>query len=185
MVLERDQLALEFIEKFRLASSRQVSNIAYHNIDVANRRLKKFTKDKLLYRIYNPIQSGYVYSVNPIRSVKQIKHTMLRNEFHFKLLEMGCEIETVEVEPLWGSIRPDAVYILKYQGKRYAFLLEVEMGTKSCNTKKYNDFWLQEYKGYLKMPIPVVYVTRNNINNAKYDYKKVDLSLRDIDVIFK
>lgn len=185
MVLERDQVALDFIEKFRIVTSKQVSDIAYHNIDIANRRLRIMTQNRLLHRIYNPIGMGYIYSTKQIRTVKQLRHTLLRNEFHFKLLEMGCEIIEVDVEPIYGSVRPDAIYVVNYKGKRYGFLLEVEISNRVINTEKYNNWFLQEYKQYLKVPIPVVYITRKPVKRANYPYNRIEISLKDIENIFR
>lgn len=185
MVLDRDQKALDFIETFKIATSKQVSDIVYNNIDIANRRLKKLTDDKLLYRIYNPIGLGYVYSINKIKSTKQLRHKLLRNEFYFKLLELGVTITNILVEPQYGSLRPDMLVQFTYNYRNYAYLIEVECSNNTIDTNKYNNWWLMEYKQYLKVPIPVLYVTEKRVNKARYDYLKVKLSLSDIDSILR
>lgn len=185
MVLERDQEAIDFISKFRICSTKHVAEVSYNgNQTICAKRLKKLTDDKLLHRIKNPYGLGYLYSVNAIKSTKQLRHTLLRDDFHIRLLEMGCEILRVDVECDWGRVRPDAFYILKYEGKSYTFLLEVETAKNTINTAKYNDFWLDEYKRYLKVPITVVYITDKPVKHSRYDYKVVDLKLESILNIF-
>lgn len=187
MVTDRDMKALAFLEQFRTATAAQIDRIAYQNIKVAWKRLAKLHKDRLIYRTDNTLSSGYVYSANRIRSVKQFRHDNIRNEFYLKLLEVS-EVEEALVETQFGAIRPDLLVTGSYRGKPYFLSVEVEtVGNHSpINYEKYNNYFLKEWKTYFNERPLVVYVTDKPVNPTKhYDSIHINAGLDNFIDVFQ
>lgn len=179
MITDRDKVMMDWLEVFRLATAEQLNRVAYNNQKVCWKRLKKLHEDGLLYRERNTLYKGYLYSTNRIRSVKQFTHNNLRNEFYFKLNECSI-INTMLVEKVFGSIRPDAVFIGEYEGNFFFFLLEVETNSNKhkVNYEKYNDFFLKEWKDYFEEKPVVVYVTDKYVDSSKCKFKFKQLNTK-------
>lgn len=188
MVTDRDRIALDWLEQFRLATADQINRVAYQNIKSCYKRLAKLHSDGLIYRERNTIGQGYLFSTNRIRSVKQFTHDSIRTEFYFKLAE-HTEIDTILVEKVFGSIRPDAVFTGLYQGNFYFILLEVETNANrsSVNYEKYNNFFLTEWKEYFEQKPIVIYCTDKHIDEKriKFDYRQIGTKLESFTDIFK
>lgn len=184
--MPRDRKAIEFLEKFRMATAKQIAKVAYDdNIKICYNRLNRLHDDKLIYKTENKIGKGYLYSANRIRTIKQFMHDNIRNEFYLKLLDVSL-VQDVMVEKVCGSIRPDIIATTFHEGTPYFFLVEVETNANhsSVNYDKYHKFFLNEYGDYFITnddikPI-VVYITDKNIDSTKIRFNhrhiKTDLS---------
>lgn len=187
MVTARDRLMLDWLEQFRMATAEQINRVAYNNMPVTWKRLRKLAEDGLIYREKNTIGQGYLYSTNRIRTIKQFTHDNIRIEFYFKLAEHST-IDTILVEKVFGSIRPDALFIGDYEGDQYFFLLEVETNANrsSVNYDKYNNFFLKEWKEFFEVKPIVIYVTDKNIDSSKcrFTFKQLNTKLDNFIDIF-
>lgn len=186
MVLERDQIMLDWLNMFKIATPQQLNQVAYNNMDACYRRLRKLYSDKLIRREKNTIGLGYVYSTARIRSMQQAQHSFIRNEFYLKLNNVSI-IKEVMVEKVFGSVRPDAVFMGLYNNKPYFFFVEVETNSNKhrVNTDKYNNFFLSEWREYLKTKPIVIYVTDKTIvSNSNFEYRKINTKLDKFETIF-
>lgn len=189
MLTERDKVAIEWLEQFRLATPSQIAEIAYKgNMKVCYKRLGKLYRDKLIYRVDNTLNGGHIYSANRIRTVKQFIHDDIRNRFYLKLKEIA-DIDVCLVEKVFGSIRPDLVVTGSYKGKQFFFLVEVETNNNHSfiNYAKYTDFWLTEWKKFFNEKGTVIYITDKPVREDKIDfkYKHLGTNLDELEHIFK
>lgn len=183
MVTARDQKALDFIELFDTVTPKQVSAEVYGSINVANNRLIRMTRDKVLFRMKNGYDGGYVYSIKPIRSIRQYRHKKLRTDFYQTMRDKGAVFTRIEVEKRYGSIKPDAVMEYDYKGNHYFILLEVELRAGSVDYKKYEQFFISEWKEYFNYKPIVVYVTDKTVNTNKYAYLRIAQNLSNISIM--
>lgn len=189
MITERDKKALDFMEVFRMATIRQIAQVAYDDdVIIANRRFKKFYDDKLLTRCRNTIDMGYIYSLDKIKSMKQYRHYMMRNETYLKFLAY-TKVHDVMVEKATGSVRADMVILGTHRGKAYLYMVECETiqnGTV-IDYSKYNNFMINEWKEYFSIEPTVLYVTDKKIFKEKidYNYKLIGSKLRDFDKLIE
>lgn len=58
----------------------------------------------------------------------------------YQELKQQYTVENFNIEPVMGSIRPDAAFQYVENGITKIGLLEVELSHKSVNTAKYNNF---------------------------------------------
>lgn len=189
MVTERDKIAIEWLEQFRLATPNQIAEIAYNgNMKVCYKRLGKLYRDKLIYRANNALSGGHIYSANRIRTIKQFQHDDIRNRFYLKLREIAY-IDLFLVEKTFGSVRPDLVITGIYKSQPFFFLVEIETNRNhsQVNYNKYSNFWLREWKYYFHAKGTVVYVTDKKIDDEKIDffYKHLNTSLSNFEHIFQ
>lgn len=188
MITERDQIALDFLKQFKVATVHQLNEVAYHNLKVAYKRLNILHKDKLIYKTSNPVNQGILFSFYRVRSTRQLQHKLLRNDFYIKLLQLTT-IHTLYVEAIFGSIQPDLTVICTYKNNDYFFTLEVETTSNhsAIDYDKYNRFFGREWRNHFNATPTVVYMTDKKVNASKiqYTYKPVMTDLNNIIDIFQ
>lgn len=182
--MNRDVAALEFINRFGLVRTDQVDRLVYNQLQITNRRLKKFVDDKLLKRTKDVYSGGYLYYDRNRISLKQYRHYMTRNEMYLKMVSDGCTFTSIVVDRQMGSVRPDAVLEYRTQAGEYHFIfVEVETCDKKTNTTKYNKYLQGEYLEYCHTLPTIVYVTDKKVVGALYRYIAIDLKLSNISQI--
>ena len=182
MITERDQVALDFIELFGVATTHQINRVAYNNIRVCQRRLVAMLKDGVVVRESNLYSKEYLYSTKK-PNLKQLRHKLLRNEFYIKIREIADVLSCWVEQPL-GAARPDATMIItsKTDKKHYLIAVEIESSNNTINISKYEKM-AQSDDVTIPMPL-VVYVTDKNIPQTKYfKWVKVSPKLDDLEKI--
>lgn len=184
MITERDEKMLEWLLQFKLATTKQINALHYKNITICNKRLLSLTKDKIVRRVRDPYSNQYLYSIKPIKTLSQLKHYYIRNDFYIKLFDIGCQdIFCRSVEKAMGSIIPDMCVSFNYRNKSYIYFVEVERSDNKINVEKYNRFFVQEYEEFITDPVPVIYVTHKKIPRCNFKTISVNLKLTDIENI--
>ena len=184
MITDRDNEMIEWLCEFRIATSSQINQLFYKNMSICNKRLLKLHKDKIIGRSKDPYSKQYFYYIKKPKSILQLKHYYIRNEFYIKLVEIGCLIKKSRVECKMGSIIPDLYVELIFNEVEYKFFVEVERSEQKINVKKYNKFFIDDFEEYIEEEIPVIYVTHKNIPNCNYKTFKVNEDISDLHKIF-
>lgn len=180
MITPRDEIALDFIEKFGVATTNQIDKIAYNNTRVCQKRLTSLVKLGVLLRCKNLYTKEYLYSTKKI-NLKQLKHKLLRNEFYLKLLQIA-NVKMASVEESIGAIKPDAIFICSSlkTGKGYFLALEVESSNNTINVSKYEQYRAENPS----KPMPlVIYITNKRIPETNFKYVKLDLEMNNFESI--
>lgn len=166
----RDNDVIEFIEKFKIASTSTIAEVFFPSKISCYRRLQYITKSKELKRIRDNVSSEYLYYK---KIPKQLKHCLLVSDF-YRELHRRSEIVDFSIEPKLGDIIPDALFAYKINGNIFLSLLEVEISNKGFNYSKYNRFYMsQTYKNYFPV-MPTIFVVGNKVKipdqkNIKYN----------------
>lgn len=180
MITARDEKAIEFIDVFGIATTKQINEVAYGNMRVCQRRLTVLNKMGVLYRENNLYTKEYLYSMKK-PNLKQLKHKLIRNDFYIKLRTFS-DVLLHQVEQPLGCIRPDGTFIISLDktGKQLFLALEVESSNNTINVTKYEKLALS---GQKPMPL-VVYVTAKNIPVSKhFKWVKVSPSLSNLEEV--
>lgn len=187
MILERDEIMLEWLSQFKMATPMQINQLFYNNTDTCYRRLRKLNNDGVIKRFNNPIDKGLIYCIQTNRSIKQIQHCITRNEFYIKLLST-CEVIDCIIGRCYDKVIPDGVFVCKKDGKTVRFLLEVEThrNAHAINIDKYNNFFLQDYANHFKTKPIVIYVTNKKMpTKCSFDYVLLDTNLNNFASIWR
>lgn len=184
MITDRDENMLHWLCEFRLATTNQINELFYKNINICNKRLLKLCKDKVISRTKDPYSKQYIYYTKKPKSFVQLKHYYMRNDFYINLIRIGCKIERYSVEQQMGSIIPDLCISFYYNDLRYMFFVEIERSERKIDVQKYNRFFIEEYSNYITKRIPVIYVTHKKVPKCNYETLVVNEKISNILDIF-
>ncbi|MFA6851461.1 MAG: hypothetical protein WCS30_14050 [Selenomonadaceae bacterium] len=138
MITKRDSDVIQFVEKMKIAKTSTLTPF-YPSYKVSSRRLSTIVKNGELKRDRDGWSSEYLY----YRSrPKQLRHALILSDFYRELASC-VNVKKFIVEPVLGSIRPDAVAGYVKGGKEYIALVEVEISHKGFDAEKYEAFnWM-------------------------------------------
>lgn len=187
MIQERDEIMLEWLSQFKMATPSQINQLFYNNSDTCYRRLRKLSDDKIIKKTKNVIDKGIIYCTEFARSTKQMQHCLTRNDFYIKLIN-SCEVIDSIIGRNYDGVIPDGVFKCRKNGKVVRFLLEVETQRNShaINIDKYNNFFLEDYRKHFQEKPLVVYVTNKKMpSKCSFDYVVLDPKLSNFDDIWR
>lgn len=126
-MLERDNLIIEFLEKFKVATTTQIKDLFFPSINTCRRRLKKLYDMKKIKRTRDNINKDYIYF---LKEPKQLKHSLAIVNFYTNIYKK-YKITNYRIEPNLGSIQPDMLFtFIDEYNKHHIAFLEVELSNK-------------------------------------------------------
>ena len=131
MLTDRDKNIISFIESIGFASIQHIQMMFFntrYGYDCARKRLKKIANNNGYIKGFkNQDTNEYIYI--PINS--NIKRVSLHNlkilDYICNLNLLGCKINSVELEPVFINIKPDALISFEFNGYIYYQLIEVQI----------------------------------------------------------
>lgn len=173
---ERDNLLLEFIEKFKIMDvPHAVKLVNEYTKRAARKRLKQMFDDGKLQRDRKYRGQNYTYFYKP---VKQYEHRFLLMDFYC-LLSTMCTILEFETEYKLkgepgirkkGDVIADAyMYIQRNDGKKAKFIIEVQ--------QPFNPFNFEKYKG---IDIPTIIAITDKKIEKQNDVIVIDTKFKNI-----
>jgi predicted transcriptional regulator len=94
-MFERDYLIIEFLEKFKVATTSQIKELFFPSINTCRRRLKKLIEYKEIKRLRDNINRDYIYF---IKEPKQLKHSLAVTDFYINM-NKRYKMTNFKVEP--------------------------------------------------------------------------------------
>ena len=175
----RDIQIIEFLKEFRVASTSDLMELFNFNQSSVNRRMKQLMEEfKDIKKIdYNPTYNFYndkykcklknenVYYWK--RKSKSIEHDLLINKVYMELLN-NKDFVIKEFKREYRitlddfTVIVDGYILIKYRGREYEYLLELE-NNKNWNYKKY---YKLEQEGIILPPL-VICTNRRIVNYCK------------------
>lgn len=177
MLTSRDLAVVEMLDYYKIASTSTLTQIIYGSRRVCQRRMKALVDEGKVKRYRACLNSEYLYYT---KMPKQFKHATLVTEFmrHF---DCTHKIDKFLIEPDFITMRPDAFFSYKENGKTYIGFLEVEISHKGFDFAKYERFASEQTYRQKDIPfMPPVFIVGNvkNIPNSdKVTYIKYDLDV--------
>jgi hypothetical protein len=179
MYTERDQAILDYLEKFRVATTRTLIQLFFTNYRYGAARLTLLarrgdvTRARCLGDNYD-----YVYYIG--RRPKQLLHSLYLTEFHRELSKIARVVKIVP-EYVCGNVRADGFVAYEMQGERYIAFVEVQTRNFALDTGKYRQLLLSgDWKAHFPV-FPIVIAITDQKIKAPADYKlvhvKTDLDL--------
>lgn len=184
---ERDKAILDFIERFKAATTSQIAREFFHSNSqaeaLARRRLKKLCDEKLLKRERNNINAEYVYYT---KKSAQMAHQLILVDFYLQIKRYGQLIEFTP-EKVMGDIRSDAVCKIVRGNLLHLFCVEVELSNNNFNQQKYETFYsTREYKKWFEVFPKIIIICDKNIKvePSRLRFVQVPTTLEGLEVIF-
>jgi hypothetical protein len=138
MLVQRDLEMIDFINTFKVVSSKHIQQVFKISPTVANRRLKEVIKTNEVKRIRDNFTMNYLYYVE-----KPTKHKLIVTEFYSRLIN-NCEVIRFERECKLENIRPDVFCECKKNGYQYLMFIEVQLSNLEVDIKKYEDYFVSD-----------------------------------------
>lgn len=143
MITERDKDIIEFIDKIGFASIKNISDMFFtdcrYGYDLARKRLKKiYEVNRYIKKFTNLETNEIVYAPMDSRIKRVSIHNMKILEYICKLRCLGCEIDEVEFEPVFGDIKPDLYITFKFNNYEYFQILELQVRHDFVDLERYN-----------------------------------------------
>lgn len=182
IVTDKDKEVLQFLEKFKVATTDTISELFYHNLKWTQRRLKKLYDNKYLKRERDHFTSQYMYY---IRKPKQLRHDLLLTDFYREMNRL-TDIELFEKEFTIDNVRPDGLIAYRYKGKSYIACIEVQIANIALDVEKYEKLFKSgKYKKYFPV-FPLVYaITDRKIPATKIEVIRVNEDMSNLREVLK
>lgn len=134
MLQDRDKQVLDFLEKYKCATTADITKAFYKNSKVSNRRLKLMRENGLIKSTREYVSQGYTHYIN--KKPTNLEHSLKLSSFIAELLDKEIEILKSFTEYKVGNVRSDCLLVLKYKDKVKLYFVEV-INYKKFDIKKY------------------------------------------------
>lgn len=182
MVTAKDKEVLQFIEKFKVATTSTISELYYHNLKWTQRRLKKLYDNKYLKRERDHFTSEYYYY---IRKTRQLRHDLLLTNFYREMNKI-VDIELFEKEFTIENMRADGLIAYRHKNKGYIAFVEVQIANIPLDVEKYESLYKSgKYKKYFPV-FPLIYaITDKKIPNTTLKVIRINEDMSNLREVLK
>src|SRR5699024_8275200 len=179
-ITERDLEVIEFLEKYKVATTTTLEEFIYPSKRVAQRRLKILYEKKYIKRNQDYIGEDYYYY---LKKPKQLKHAILITEFYREFSKF-FQIEHFKTEKKFNGIIPDGIIGYYDNGQKIGFL-EVEISNKGFNYNKYKRI-CSNMKKEMGMNPKIFVVTKHKLKKVEgLDLVKIWDLEKDLEKYFR
>lgn len=177
ILTERDKNVLDFIGKFKIATTGTIQEIFYPSLFVAQRRLKKMYDHQLLNRDRSYVSSQYMYYINKPR---QVRHSLILSN-SYKELNKLVDIKYFEREFTLNNVRSDGFVAYRYNNKNYIACIEVQISNLPLDVKKYERlYYSNKYKELFPVFPLIIAITNKNIPETKLEIIQIKEDLSNL-----
>ena len=144
MIVERDKLIIEFIETIGYATIKNIADMYFTNkrysYDVARKRLKKIAEMGEYIRVFKNQETNELVYVPYDSKIKRVSiHNIKVLEYLCGLKTLGCDIQEIEIEPIFNNIKPDIYVSFKFNGYMYYHIVEMQIRHDYIDLKRFKD----------------------------------------------
>lgn len=149
MLTERDREIINFIDKIGYATISNIADMYFSqdefgkrikfSYDLARKRLKKIKELGDYIKSFTNIESNETVYVPYNSSKKKVSiHDIMVLNYACKLKLLNCEIDNIELEPIFNGIKPDALIQYKFNGYRFHQIVEMQIRHNLIDLDRYN-----------------------------------------------
>jgi hypothetical protein len=192
MLTERDRNIINFIDSTGYATIGNIASLFFSqnkfSYDLARKRLKKIKEMGQYIKSFQNSETTETIYV-PYESIKKkvsIHDVMVLN-YACKLKSLGCNIDNIELEPIFNNVKPDALIQYTFNGYRFHQLVEMQIRHNLIDLERYNkdgvmDTILDKTNNTIPKLIIIQDTKINYIDNnpTQMDIIQMDTSMWDI-----
>lgn len=171
---DRDRRVLEFISMCP-TNSFIIQELFFPSLQTAQKRLNKLYDAKLVNRGRTYINQNYIYYID--RKPRQIEHTLYLSRLYAYWVENNYRVLKFKREIVLGSIRADAIAVVKVVNEVKTYLVEVELSNNpiSKKIKAYDEFLLKECMDLLGFKPIILFITNKKIPSCSFEHEVLRL----------
>ncbi len=165
MITKRDKAVLDFIEKFRVASTSTLEVLFYPSPRVAQRRLSVLVDHGELNRDRDHFTYEYLYY---IKKPRQLRHALLLTDLYREMVKVGIEIVNFDNEVTLEDIRADGLVAYRLNEKNFIAFAEIQISNTPLDIDKYLKFLRSDkYKNYFPVFPLIIAVTNKKVSQTR------------------
>ncbi len=177
MITKRDQRVIEYIEKFKVATTDTIAELFYPSIKVAQRRLREIAESKLLKRDRDHFTAQYYYYT---KKNNQLRHSLLLTDFYRELNKIAT-IEHFDNEFVIGELRADGLVVYKINGTAYVAFVEVQIANTPVDIAKYEKLHKSTtYKNFFPVFPLIIAITNKKIPSTNLKVIQVNEDIENL-----
>lgn len=143
MLTPRDREIISFIDNVGWATISNIASLFFTNnkfsYDLARKRLKKIKEmGEYLKSFQNQETNETIYIPYESPKKRVSIHDVMVLNYVCKLKTFGCNILSIELEPIFNNIKPDAFLKYTFDGYTYHQLIEVQIRHNIIDLDRYN-----------------------------------------------
>lgn len=149
MITDRDREIINFIYDIGFSTIKHIGDVFFtesiYKYDLARKRLRKILQCNIYIKpiinketnntIYIPIDSNR-------KSISEHDISVLNYICGLKLL--GCDINSIEIEPTFINVRPDALISFEFNGYRYYQIVEQQLRHNLVDIERFDNIEVKQ-----------------------------------------
>ena len=192
MLTPRDREIINFIDKIGYATIGNIADMYFgqnkFSYDLARKRLKKIKEmGDYIKSFQNQETKETIYVPYNSNKKKVSIHDVMVLNYACKLKLLGCNIDNIELEPIFENVKPDALIQFKFNGYRFHQLIEMQIRHNLIDLDRYNKQGVMErIMSKTNETVPkliIIQDTKINYadnNNTCMDIVQMDTNMEDI-----
>jgi hypothetical protein len=192
MLTPRDREIISFIDNIGYATISNIADMYFSqnkfSYDLARKRLKKIKDMGEYIKCFQNQETNETIYVPYNSSKKKLSiHDVMVLNYACKLKLLGCNVDNIELEPIFCNIKPDALIQFTFNGYRFHQLIEMQIRHNLIDIDRYNKQGVMESimdKTNETVPkLIIIQDTKINYadnNTTCMDIVQMDTSMEDI-----
>jgi hypothetical protein len=192
MLTPRDREIISFIDNIGYATISNIADMYFSqnkfSYDLARKRLKKIKDMGEYIKCFQNQETNETIYVPYNSSKKKLSiHDVMVLNYACKLKLLGCNVDNIELEPIFCNIKPDALIQFTFNGYRFHQLIEMQIRHNLIDIDRYNKQGVMESimdKTNETVPkLIIIQDTKINYadnNTTCMDIVQMDTSMKDI-----
>lgn len=124
MLTPRDREIISFIDNIGYATIGNIADLFFSNnkfsYDLSRKRLKKIKEMGEYLKSFSNLESNETIYIPYNSNKKKVSiHDVMVLNYVCKLKLLGCNIESIELEPIFNNIKPDALVQFTFNSYRF------------------------------------------------------------------
>jgi len=143
MLTPRDREIINFIDNIGYATISNIADIFFSNnkfsYDLSRKRLKKIKEMGEYIKCFQNQETNETVYIPYCSSKKKVSiHDIMVLNYACKLTTFGCKLDSIEIEPIFNGIKPDAMITLTINNVQYYQIIEMQIRHNLIDLDRYN-----------------------------------------------
>jgi hypothetical protein len=197
MLTPRDREIISFIDNVGWATIQNIADLYFSNnkfsYDLSRKRLKKIKEMGEYTKCFQNQETNETVYVPYNSNKKKVSiHDIMVLNYACKLTTFGCKLDSIEMEPIFNGIKPDAMVIFTIDNTQYFQLIEMQIRHNLIDLDRYTkqgvmEAILDKTDGYVPRLVIIQDTKIKYLDNnpTMMEIVQMDTSMWDIGKVLK